>query len=172
MTLLLPLILVSIPGIFNQRLLSHPARIQAWTFRTTLCRNLAPSLIHHPVRIPIMRTPNLFISCRLLLHPRLLRRTHLGPILQSFGIPGPQSVTRTIHANIQIPLSALSHLQRFNTLLQTRGSHVPVMSSIVLNAVRHSSPNRRRTTWKYRVQSVHQLLRTLRMGFPVHLCHR
>jgi hypothetical protein len=59
-----------------------------------------------------------------------------------------------MHVNTQIHLSALSHSWRFSTLLQTRDHHAPVMTS----AVRHIPPNRRRTTWKHRVQSVALML--------------
>ena len=178
MTPLLPLILVSIPniGIFkrmcNQKHLFHPTRIQAWTFHMVLCPNPAPTLIHHLVGILIMRTPNLFISYNLLSHRRLLHRTRLHPILQTFGLPDPHTVTRTMHTNIQILLSALSHLWRFSTLFRTRDSLIPVTVSTVLNAARRVPPNQGWTIWKHRVQSFHQLLIALRMAFPVQLCHR
>lgn len=158
----------------NQRLLSHPVHIRDWTFHMTLsCPNRAPSLIHH--LIPITRTPDPFISSPLQLHHRLLPQTHLHPNLQTFGRLGPRSVTRTMHSNVL--LSALTHLSRFSTLFQMRGSHNTVTASIVLNAARQIPPNRRRTMRQAMrkrrgVLSFHQLLRDLRMEFPVHLCHR
>src|SRR6266403_1959828 len=143
MTPLLPLILISIPttGTFkapNQRLLSHP--IQVWTFHMTSCPNRAPFLIiHHLMHIPIMRTPDPFILYPLLFHHPLLPQTHL----QTSGRRGPQPVIQTMHAIIQILLSALSHLWRVSTPFRMRGSHIPVTASIVLNAVRRILPNRR-----------------------------
>ena len=154
----------------NQRPLSHPIHIPDWTFHMALCPNRALSLIHHIVPIPIMRTPDPFISSNLLFHHRLLRQTHLHPNLQTFGRLGPQSVTRIMHSSMF--LSTLTHLWRFSTLFQLRGSHNPVTASIVQNAVRRIPANRRRTMrqamrkWRG-VLSFHQ-----RMGLPVRLCHR